>query len=44
VSLLIQKLAAKNYVAADSEIDSDGGVILGFTSLFFGCLHSPLLI
>jgi hypothetical protein len=43
-SLSIQKLAAKNYVAADSEIDSDGGVILGFTSLFFGCLHSPLLI
>jgi hypothetical protein len=39
VSLPIQKLATKNCVPVDSEMDSDGGVILGFNLPFFGCLH-----
>ena len=42
VSLSIQKSAANNCVAADSEISSNGGVISGFTPLFFflvGCLQ-----
>jgi hypothetical protein len=46
--LPIQKSVAKNYATADSEINSDGGVISALLlSLFFSlfwCLHSPLLI
>ena len=42
--LLIQKSVAKNYAAADSEIDSDGGVISALLLSLFWCLHSPLLI
>jgi len=38
-SLPIQKLAAGNYIAIDSEIGSDGGVILALL-LFFLCLHA----
>jgi len=37
--LPIQKSAAKNCVAADSEIGSDGGVISALLLLFFGCLQ-----
>jgi len=39
MSLSIQKSAMKNCVAADSKIDSDGGVISSFNLLFYVCLH-----
>ena len=39
--LLIQKSVAKNYVAANSKIDSDGGVISDFTYFFRVFTFSP---
>jgi hypothetical protein len=43
VSLPIQKSTTKNYVAADLEIRSDGGVIFGFNLLFL-CLQIKCII
>jgi len=37
--LPIQKSTAKNYVAANLETDSDGGVISSFNLLFF-CVYT----
>jgi hypothetical protein len=38
-SLPIQKSAARNCIAGDSEIGSDGGVISVSLLFFFGFLH-----
>jgi hypothetical protein len=42
--LPIQKSATKKCVATDSEIDSDGEVISGFTFFFVGCFKGLLVI
>ena len=37
-SLTIQEIDSENYVAADSEFDSDDGVI--YIYIYIGCLHN----